>query len=180
MKIKDAVILFLLLIICVQYIQSLLLVKRFDRLQFIFQDDPVKVYVAGLTETIMKADRLRLEITMQHRWLSRRLYKCIELLEQENGLEPIPMEYPKIRVGPYPRSHPNSMETYMSELPFYKPYKKRNISPFKDIRECGVKTLTAIVKNLQLAGQESSLERSRAEIKNYDKRLKRLEEHWNK
>ncbi len=178
MKTKNIVILILLLIICGQFIQSFLLLKKFDRLKFTFENQPVEVYVAGLTESIRKIDPLRSEIILQNHWLSKRLYKCIELLEQQKGLEPIPMEYPM--PYPYPESDPNMLQPYMTEsVPFYEHYEGPNNPPLEDIEEGDIRKLRCLI-NLQLVGLKMYLEPSKARIENYEKRLKRLEEHWNK
>jgi len=182
MKIKNVLILILLLIICGQFIQSFLLLKRFDRLKFTFENQPVEVYVAGLTESIRKLDPLRSEIILQHHWLSKRLYKCIELLEQQNGLEPIPMEHPTPyqMLQPYRKSDSNMLQPYMSEsVPFYEHYEGPNIPPLEDIEEGDIRQLRCLI-NLQTIGLKMYLEPSKARIENYEKRLKRLEEHWNK
>lgn len=180
MKIKNVVILILLLIICGQFIQSFLLLKRFDVLKFTFENQPVEVYVAGLTESIRKIDPLGSEIILQNHWLSKRLYKCIELLEQQKGLEPIPMEYPKPRLMSYRKSDPNMLQPYMSEsVPFYEHYEGPNNPLLEDIEENDIRILRSRI-NFQLTCLKMYLEPSKARIENYEKRLKRLEEHWNK
>jgi len=182
MKIKNVATLILLLIICGQFIQSFLLLKKFDLLKFTFENQPVEVYVAGLTESIRNIDPLRSEIILQHHWLSKRLYKCIELLEQQKGLEPIPMEYPTQyqMLRPYPKSDPNMLHPYMTEsVPFCEHYEGPNIPPLENSEEGDIRQLRCLI-NLQIIGLKMYLEPSKARIENYEKRLKRLEEHWNK
>ncbi len=182
MKIKNVVILILLLIICGQFIQSFLLLRKFDLLKFTFENQPVEVYVAGLTESVRKLDPLRSEIILQHHWLSERLHKCIELLEQQNGLEPMPMEYstPYRMLHSYPKPDPNMLQPYMTEsVPFYEHYEGPNNPPLEDIEEGDIRQLRCLI-NLQILGLKMYLEPYKARIENYEKRLKRLEEHWNK
>ncbi len=182
MKIKNVATLILLLIICGQFIQFFLLLKKFDQLKFTFENQPVEVYVAGLKKSIRKLDPLRSEIILQHHWLSNRLYKCIELLEQQKGLKPIPMEYPAPyqMLHSYSKSDPNMLQPYMSKsVPFYEHYEGPNNLPLEDIEEGDIRRLGCLI-NLQIIGLKMYLEPSKARIENYEKRLKRLEEHWNK
>jgi len=190
MKIKNVVILILLLIICGQFIQSFLLLKKFNTLRFTFEHQPVEVYVAGLTESLKEVDPLIGEITSQHHWLSKRLYKCIELLEQQKGLKAIPMEYPvgypmpgfTHPMGPlYSQSDPNTLQPYMTEsVPFYEDYTEPSIPPLENIKESDIQRLKCRI-NLQTLSLNMYLNPcSKARIENYEKRLKRLEEHWNR
>ena len=180
MKIKNVAILILLLIICGQFIQSFLLLKKFDRLKFTFEKRPVEVYVAGLTESIRKIDPLRSEIILQHHWLSKRLYKCIELLEQQKDLNPIPMEYPEQSLMSYRKSGLNMPQPYKTEsVPFYEYYEGPNNPPLEDIEESDIRKLKSLI-NLQMVSLKMYLEPSKVRIENYQKRLKRIEEHWNK
>jgi len=89
MKTKTIVIVILIIVIAAQFIQYILLLRRFDRLKLEFEYEvPVQVYVAGLTERVREIENIRSTIIWQNHWLSKRLYKCIELLELQEGLEP--------------------------------------------------------------------------------------------
>jgi len=187
MKIRNVVIFILLLIICGQFIQSFFLLNKFDRLSFTFVRRPVEVYVAGLTESVRMSGPLKSEIIFQHKWLSERLCKCIERLEQQEGLEPLPMEFPSQypMLGQYSQiggpNHPlRPPLTDMAEsIPYYECYEEPNYPPFEDDEESDIQKLRAVI-NLQIIGIRMYLEPSRIRIENYEKRLKRLEEHWNK
>ncbi len=180
MKAKNVVIVILIIIILGQLIQFLLLLRKFGRLKFTFEHQPVEVYIAGLTEKLRGLDPLRSEIIWQNRWLSQRLDKCIEMLEQQRGLEPVPVEYPKPGYMSYLKPDPNVAKKYKVEpVPFYEPYEEPNNLSLKDTEEGDVKRLMCLL-NLQLLGLKMYLEPSKAQIENYEKRLKRLENHLEK
>jgi len=50
MKTNNVVITILVIVLVAQFTQYILLLRRFDRLKFAFEHQPVEVYVAGLTE----------------------------------------------------------------------------------------------------------------------------------
>jgi len=176
MKAKNVIIVVLLAIIVAQFIQYLLLLKKFDQLSldFVYREIPPKVYIAGLTERFQEIDQIRSEVIWQARWLSRRLGKCIELLEQQKGLEPIPVEYLKPDLMPHLRYDPNLAKRYEVEsIPFYEPYEGPNTPPLKDIEEVNVRALMCQI-NIRLVSLKFFIEPLKAHIVNYDKRLARL------
>lgn len=176
MKTKNAVIIILVIIIVAQFAQYLLLLRKFDRLKFTFENQPVEVYVAGLTERVREIGQIRGEIIYQNRWLSRRLDKCIEMLEQQKGLEPIPIEYPELDWMRHLKSDPNTAKKYELEpVPFYEPYEGPNTPSMESAEEGDVRKLMCLL-NLHIISLKMYLEPYNSRIENYDKRLKRLED----
>jgi len=122
-----------------------------------------------------------LEVIAQHRWLKRRLEKCIETLEAQHGLEPIPIEYPErefLKSFPRRKTDPNSMYTRPPE-PFYLPYENPNPPVWPVDKQHDIKTLIAL---LRLQSISIKLYMSSADdwIENFEKRLERLEGHLEK
>jgi hypothetical protein len=50
---------------------------------------PPKVFVAGLTEAVLRQNQAFSELSHQNRWLRIHLENCLTLIESERGLEPI-------------------------------------------------------------------------------------------
>jgi len=175
MKTKNAVIAILLIVILGQYVLFYLLIKKFDRLKFAFEEDPVKVYVAGLTEKIRQANRLRGEAIWQAVWISKRFDKCIELLEAQKGLKPIPIECPGPKIKGFPEPDPNMVKKYAPPPePFYEPYESPNNPPLEDTEEDRLRTLMCLL-DIQQAGLKNTVMAFERQIKNYEQRLKRLD-----
>jgi len=175
MKTKNAIIAIFLIIILGQYMLFHLLLRKFDRLKFAFEEDPVRVYVAGLTENIREVEKLRGEAIWQALWISKRLDKCIELLEAQKGLKPIPIEYPGPKIKGFTEPDPNMAEKYAPPPePFYEPYESPNNPPLLDVKERCMKTLMcqldldqyALTTIVKILGRQ---------IENFEKRLKRLD-----
>lgn len=121
-----------------------------------------------------------LELMWQHAWLRHRLEKCIEKLEADRGLEPIPLENPaatmyeemRWRKGKF---DPNTATKYTRPPePFYLPYESPNQPAFPTDKQHDIRTLIAL---LRLQSNSIKLYMSSADdwIGNFEKRLKRLE-----
>jgi hypothetical protein len=136
MKIRDVIIGILLIIIAGQFIQFYLLSKEFERLKFIDDQYQTRVYIAGLTQKLQEVDRVRGEVIWQAVWFNKRLGKCIEMLEKEKGLQPIPIEWPKPDWMLKLRSDPNMVKKYEPKSePFFEPYQEPNLLPLKQLEE---------------------------------------------
>jgi hypothetical protein len=175
MKAKDAVIGVLLTVILGQVVVFYLLLREFDRLKFTFEEDPVRVYVDGLTLRIRELGRLRSEVYWQAAWLSKRLDKCIEMLEAQKGLEPIPIEWPGPKIKGLRRPDPNMLKKYAPPPePFYEPYKDPNNPSLVDTEERWTRVLMCQLA-LEQMGLTNALGIMERQIENFETRLARID-----
>jgi len=119
-----------------------------------------------------------LELIAQHKWLKCRLEKCIERLEQQKGLEPIPIiefQYPKPDGRQYPKRVPNIVKKYEPEPePFYVPYESPNLPDWIVDKQPDIRTLIALL-NLQSLSIAMYMYGSGDWIENFEKRLQRID-----
>jgi len=156
-----------------------LIVEQSLILMSIRHKGPITVDVNLLSSRIQLFQQHTLELRMQHAWLSRCLDKCLEKLEAEKGLEPIP--YDRFKETDYPRTKyydPNAVKKYAQpHEPWFIPYKtvgKPYFDRFHDIKT------QAILLNKQSIRVKLYLSSMNHRIENFEERLKRLEEHLNK
>lgn len=116
------------------------------------------------------------ELMSQHKWLKLSLDNCIKQLEEEKGLEPIPLsiKYPLSLKG-----DPNRVNEYTpKDEPLFMPYESPD-----DVRPLGepnnIHILRALL-NLQLVSVNLYMADANDRIENFEKRLKCLEERLNK
>ena len=154
----------LLIIILGQFIQSILLLRKFNQLKFTYEEDPVRVYVAGLTQKLREVDRLRGEVVWQAAWFSKRLDKCID---------------PRPKLQGFPAPDPNEIIKRQQSEPFYEAYESPNSPPLRDLEERPVRYAMWAL-NLKHVALKMCLENFNARIQSYEKRLKRLENYLEK
>ena len=122
-----------------------------------------------------------IELIAQHGWLKRSLEKCIEKLEAERGLKPIPIEYSRPEWAKYPKSDPNVVKKYAPPSePWFKPYERPDIK-LPSGKPAGpiLNTLQCLI-NLHLLSVKLYMATPADWIENFEKRLKRLESHLEK
>jgi len=115
------------------------------------------------------------EIKVQNQWLRRRLDKCLEKLEAERGLEPMLPERDLPLV-----SAPNLAGKYFQDSePWFAPYEEPNVPSVLEDPDTMVKQLVCIM-GIKNASNRVYLDFSVSRIKNFEKRLKRLESYMEK
>ena len=120
-----------------------------------------------------------LELIAQHKWLKCRLEKCIEKLEAERGLEPIPVETAagKFRemFMPARKFDPNEAMKYAPkpEL-FYVPYESPNLPAWPVGKQRDIRKLIALL-NLQSLTIALYMYSTDDSIENFEKRLQRID-----
>ncbi len=120
-----------------------------------------------------------LELIAQHKWLKCRLEKCIEKLEVERGLEPIPLKTPAEKFQemfmPARKVDPNEAMKYVPKPePFYVPYESPNLPAWPVDKQPDIRTLIALL-NLQSLSIAMYMYGSGDWIENFEKRLQRVD-----
>lgn len=122
-----------------------------------------------------------LELMAQHKWLKHRLDKCLEKLEAERGLMPIPVENPAANMYALRRGgkiDPNETLKYAKYAPkpdpFYVPYEEPNQRGLPTDGHYEIPTITALL-GLQCTATAMYMSDSKNWIENFEKRLKRLD-----
>jgi len=120
-----------------------------------------------------------LELIAQHKWLKCRLEKCIEKLEVERGLEPIPLKTPAEKFHemfmPARKVDPNEAMKYVPKPePFYVPYESPNLPAWPVDKQPDIRTLIALL-NLQSLSITMYMYGSGDWIENFEKRLQRID-----
>lgn len=171
MKTKNVIIMILLAVVLGLSIQNILLIRKFDKIKtaLCFEKVPVEMYIANLTQSLERVNHGYIKILSQHHWLSDRLDRCIETLEQQNDLEPIPAPrpYPSMPVPPNTGELPQK-----KPVAFYEPYQDPNTYSF-DERERSVRHVICMM-NLMSLSQSMYEYSGRPKIENFEKRLQRL------
>jgi hypothetical protein len=118
------------------------------------------------------------ELMAQHKWLKHRLDKCLEKLEAERGLSPIPVENPAAKMYVLWRGgkiDPNETLKYAPKPePFYVPYEEPNQRGLPNDRHYEIPIITALL-GLQCTATAMYMSDSKDWIENFEKRLKRLD-----
>ena len=127
-----------------------------------------EVYVMGLTEAIERKNQAHDSLSYTTGWLKRHLDRCLILIESERGLEPIPIECPKVRG---PRHAEGSFKKKSG--PFVIPYERPQIDPERSSQEKDLRYLQCLV-NMQAMGTVSSMYNADGEIANFQQRLERI------
>lgn len=129
-----------------------------------------------LAPHVRTIEKQTLELIAQHAWLKASLNKCIEKLEIEKGLEPMPfdmyqhLDFPKLKRGP------NAAKRYTEkQQKFFVPYQGPNQPSLSASEHQDIRILTALLR-LQCNSIEMYMAGSRDWIANFEKRLKRLED----
>ena len=174
MKTKNIIIAILIVVVLGQFV---ILVRQTrikhyrELLNRNFQRIPIEVYVAGLTETINRNSQGNIELLAQLRWTTRHLGKCIVLLEEQRGLDPIPIksEYPTMKDIKPPL--PEKQEAEPFYIPYIKPpsHKDPNESNEVDLQRlrCMFNQNTIAIKMAVVAAE--------MRIYNYEERLQQLD-----
>ncbi len=120
-----------------------------------------------------------LKLMTQHKWLISRLDKCLERLEAERGLEPIPLKSVEDKYRemgyPLPITDPNIVKQYgPPPEPFYRPYEDPNVPAWPTDKEYDLETLLALLR-LQSLSIKLYVYSTDDWIENLEQRLKRLE-----
>lgn len=128
-----------------------------------------QVYFMALLPQINSMYEQSEELSAQNHWLRRSLDKCIEKLEAERGLEPIPLKYRLPLKG-----EPSLVDRYPQHPePWFMPYEGSIAEPLPELRDIAMlKAMMGIhsvsVKMFILTTDDW--------IENFEKRMKRLEE----
>ena len=173
MKAKEIIITILVVVIVAQFIQSFFLLKKLNQKEIGFMEKPAEVYIADLTQKLREVQITRGKVIWQAAWFSRHLGKCIEALENKEGLEPIPIESPYPIIKGFPSLCTNDNMRRLQAEPFLKPYEEPNSPPPKDLEECPVHYALCSL-NLELCSFGMAKEKFDRLIRNYEQRLKRL------
>ena len=118
------------------------------------------------------------ELVAQHEWLKHRLDKCLEKLEAERGLTPIPRDNPAedmyaVRRGG--KVDPNETIKYAPKPePFYVPYEEPNQRGLPTDGHYEIGKITALL-GLQCTATSMYMWDSKSWIENFEQRLKRLD-----
>jgi hypothetical protein len=176
MKTKNIIIIILVAVLLGQFF----LLIRHTRIQKYMEcvsreELPVEVYVAGMAESVKHNYRTNTQLLSQSKWAMRHLGRCVELLEKERELEPIPVKRKRYS---FPDSnHPGLLPPIVEDTgPFYVPYEKYKIPDLPKYPEEEVE-----LKNLQVALNMNTLSLKLAiysadeQIQNYEERLQRLD-----
>ena len=113
-----------------------------------------------------------MELVSQNRWYRERLDKCLGVIEAEKGLEPMPFD-----PYPWPIKGDSNLANEPKEEPLYLPYKSLSATPLSDPNNIYV--FNSLL-NLQMLSVNFLMPDSDARIKNFELRLKRLDENLNK
>ena len=133
-----------------------------------------QVCLIVLTAPIKRTAELTTELMTQNRWLRRSLDKCLEKLEAERGLEPIPLP---LECGLPLRGDPNLADKYpQTSEPFFVPYESPKIEPFLADKPSNIRMLIAMM-NMRSMSVKQHITITDDWIENFEKRLKRLEDH---
>lgn len=146
------------------------------------EDDTIQSTPKPISEklvfNVMYLDHESMELTIQVRWLRRRLEKCLSELEMEKGLEPIPFDWTEAAGIPKVKSKAKSRT--IKPQPFYVPYPTIKRSKIKtEKRYTNPEILSAYIE-IQLFAREAHMLGMDKYIEHLEGRLKRLEEHLNK
>ncbi len=137
-------------------------------------------YVDSLGLCVRTAEKQTLDLIAQHKWLKHRLDRCIEKLEAERGLTPMPVE--NLTANMYAhlqrsKIDPNETMKYAPKTePFYVPYECPNQPDFPTNRHYDIGTIRALL-GLQCTATAMYMSDSKNWIANFEERLKRLESH---
>jgi len=154
--------------------------KKFEQWGFL---KPEKVRSAqedadSLVLCVETSRKQALELMAQHKWLKHRLDKCLEKLEAERGLMPIPVENPAANMYALRRGgkiDPNETIKYAPKPdPFYVPYEEPNQRGLPTDGHYEIPTITALL-GLQCTATAMYMSDSKNWIENFEKRLKRLD-----
>jgi len=119
-----------------------------------------------------------LELMAQHKWLKHRLEKCIEKLEAERGLEPIPFDWSKKMEIDYLPWKRDPKYAPPPEL-WFVPYESPNTPAWPVDKQHDIRTLIALLR-LQSTTLGMYMVSTHDRIENFEKRLKRLESNLEK
>lgn len=129
-----------------------------------------QVYVMTLMPGISSMYEQENELAAQNRWLRRSLDKCLEKLETEMGLEPIPRKYQQVL-----RGDPKLADEYpQPSESWFVPYESPDTKPLSEPRD--ILMLKAMM-SLRSASMRMYVSYTEDWIENFEQRLKRLESH---
>jgi hypothetical protein len=173
MKPKNIIITILAIVIIAQFIQSFFILSKLNQLRIGLVEKPAEVYIADLTQRLHDVQIARGKVIWQADWLSRQLGKCIEELENREGLKPIPMKSPYPLIEGLPSPDPNERMRRLQAEPFFKPYEEPNSPQLEDMEERPVRYALCSL-NLELFSLRMAKENFDRVIENYEQRLKRF------
>jgi hypothetical protein len=175
MKSKDIIIAILVIVIIAQFIQSFFLLKKLNQKEFI--ERPAEIYIADLTQRLREVRITGVKVIRQATWFRRHLGKCIEALENKEGLKPIPIESPELiaylKIKGFPSPDQNESMKRLQAEPFFEPYEEPNSPPLEDLKERPVQYALCSL-NLDLWLLRNTQKNFDGRIQNYEQRLKRL------
>jgi len=124
------------------------------------------ILMPKLNETYGRLEKLK----VQHNWLKHRLHKCLEKLEAERGLAPIPRKYEMVL-----RGDPNLVDKYPEPPePWFVPYEEPNIPSMLEEPDTSVRCLVGMM-GIRAGSDRLYIDSSRYWIENFENRLKRLD-----
>lgn len=126
--------------------------------------------ITALMPAINRMDESWRQIITQNAWLVRSLDKCIAKLEAERGFESIPRKYEN-----FLRGDPNIL---IPPEPWYEPYEHRG-APGRSAEPASIRMLICLM-NISSLNMRNQIADSEQRIENFEKRLKRIEEHSEK
>jgi hypothetical protein len=164
----------LLVVVMVLFIVALLvLIYKMNRAAL--GRTPTKVCVMGMTEAIDRQNQYYTQLTDATRWLERHLEKCIEFIESQQGLKPIPMKLYEI---PPITADVNDLEALQSfpeaPGPFVIPYKKPKRIMEKSPEEKDLELLWIRI-NMNTSAAVALRYDMELKIANFQERLQRLD-----
>jgi hypothetical protein len=130
-----------------------------------------------LPQVNMMCDQTR-ELSAENRWLKRSFDKCIEKLEAERGLEPIPIkplfDFDR-HLKNYDTNHTAKISNKMNE-PFFTPYKIPVSEPI-ELRRNDVDNIARVraLMGLRIMAVQMAMYSENNRMINFEERLKRLD-----
>jgi len=174
---KTMIIFFSLMVLCLHGCKSETAICMADPGYICLKMDPnsSQTFMTALLPQLDAMDKQARELMSQHEWLKRRLDICIKQLEEKKGLEPIPLstKYPLSLKG-----YPNNVNEYTpKDEPLFIPYESPDVIPLGE--PDNIHILRSLL-NLRILSLNLYMADANDRIDNFEKRLKRLEEHLNK
>jgi len=137
--------------------------------------DSTQAFITAILPQLDAMNKQTRELMSQYKWYRGSLDKCMKAIEAEKGLEPIPLsiKYPL----PF-KGDPNCANEYISkDEPLFMPYERFDVISLGEPNNIHI--LKALL-NLQMLSVNMSMANANEWNENFEKRLKRLEEQFNK
>ena len=130
-----------------------------------------RVVAAALWPQLEAMNRQRMELVAQHRWLRESLDKSIRILEEEKGLERIPLTAKM----PFGAEAPASITEPPQTEPLYVPYSAPDANSSGEAPSLNI--MRALL-NLEILGVNSYMAGANDWVENFEQRLQRLEQYY--